>query len=166
MKKLKFGKLIDNNISERALSIIRKLNADSLITLQQIAKLRNINSNMSKSNIILALLRSEPIINEKKYLNVNNNEMHNKINDVRLQLFRVSSYINKKVLNNIRKRLYDIKNITKIDRLLKNRLLKELNSTSRNLKFVDQLMISDYIMEISTILSIFSVILMIIICQY
>ena len=166
MKKLKFGKLIDNNISERALSIIRKLNADSLITLQQIAKLRNINSNMSKSNIILALLRSEPIINEKKYLNVNNNEMHNKINDVRLQLFRVSSYINKKVLNNIRKRLYDIKNITKIDRLLKNRLLKELNSTSRNLKFVDQLMISDYIMQISTILSIFSVILMIIICQY
>ena len=121
---------------------------------------------MSKSNIILALLRSEPIINEKKYLNVNNNEMHNKINDVRLQLFRVSSYINKKVLNNIRKRLYDIKNITKIDRLLKNRLLKELNSTSRNLKFVDQLMISDYIMQISTILSIFSVILMIIICQY
>ena len=166
MKKLKFGKLIDNNISERALSIIRKLNADSLITLQQIAKLRNINSNMSKSNIILALLRSEPIINEKKYLNVNNNEMHNKINDVRLQLFRVSSYINTKVLNNIRKRLYDIKNITKIDRLLKNRLLKELNSTSRNLKFVDQLMISDYIMQISTILSIFSVILMIIICQY
>ena len=166
MKKLKFGKLIDNNISERALSIIRKLNADSLITLQQIAKLRNINSNMSKSNIILALLRSEPIINEKKYLNVNNNEMRNKINDVRLQLFRVSSYINKKVLNNIRKRLYDIKNITKIDRLLKNRLLKELNSTSRNLKFVDQLMISDYIMQISTILSIFLVILMIIICQY
>ena len=166
MKKLKFGKLIDNNISERALSIIRKLNADSLITLQQIAKLRNINSNMSKSNIILALLRSEPIINEKKYLNINNNEMHNKINDVRLQLFRVYSYINKKVLNNIRKRLYDIKNITKIDRLLKNRLLKELNSTSRNLKFVDQLMISDYIMQISTILSIFSVILMIIICQY
>ena len=153
-------------MSERALSIIRKLNADSLITLQQIAKLRNINSNMSKSNIILALLRSEPIINEKKYLNVNNNEMHNKINDVRLQLFRVSSYINTKVLNNIRKRLYDIKNITKIDRLLKNRLLKELNSTSRNLKFVDQLMISDYIMQISTILSIFSVILMIIICQY
>ena len=166
MKKLKFGKLIDNNISERALSIIRKLNADSLITLQQIAKLRNINSNMSKSNRILALLRSEPVINEKKYLNVNNNEMHNKINDVRLQLFRVSSYINTKVLNNIRKRLYDIKNITKIDRLLKNRLLKELNSTSRNLKFVDQLMISDYIMQISTILSIFSVILMIIICQY
>ena len=166
MKKLKFGKLIDNNISERALSIIRKLNADSLITLQQIAKLRNINSNMSKSNIILALLRSEPVINEKKYLNVNNNEMHNKINDVRLQLFRVSSYINTKVLNNIRKRLYDIKNITKIDRLLKNRLLKELNSTSRNVKFVDQLMISDYIMQISTILSIFSVILMIIICQY
>ena len=31
---------------------------------------------MSKSNIILALLRSEPVINEKKYLNVNNNEIH------------------------------------------------------------------------------------------
>ena len=77
-------------------------------------------------------------------MNVNNNEIHNKINDVRLQLFRVSSYINKKVLNNIRKRLYDIKNITKIDRTLKNRLFKELNSISRNLKFVEELMISDY----------------------
>ena len=77
-------------------------------------------------------------------MNVNNNEIHNKINDVRLQLFRVSSYINKKVLNNIRKRLYDIKNVTKIDRTLKNRLFKELNSIPRNLKFVEKLMISDY----------------------
>ena len=144
LKKLKLGKLIDNSISERHLSIIRKLNAYPLITLQQIAKLRNINSNMSKANIVLALLRSEPIINEKKYSNVKNNEIHIKINDVRLQLFRVSSYINKKVLNNIRKRLYDIKNITKIDRPLKNRLLKELNSISTNLKFVEKLMISDY----------------------
>ena len=144
LKKLKLGKLIDNSISERHLSIIRKLNAYPLITLQQIAKLRNISSNMSKAYIILALLRSEPIINEKKYLNVNNNEIHNKINDVRLQLFRVSSYINKKVLNNIRKRLYDIKNVTKIDRTLKNRLFKELNSIPRNLKFVEKLMISDY----------------------
>ena len=54
LKKLKLGKLIDNSISERHLSIIRKLNAYPLITLQQIAKLRNINSNMSKANIILA----------------------------------------------------------------------------------------------------------------
>ena len=77
-------------------------------------------------------------------MNVNNNEIHNKINDVRLQLFRVSSYINKKVLNNIRKRLYDIKNVTKIDRTLKNRLFKELNSIPRNLTFVEKLMISDY----------------------
>ena len=43
LKKLKLGKLIDNSISERHLSIIRKLNAYLLITLQQIEKLGNIN---------------------------------------------------------------------------------------------------------------------------
>ena len=59
------SKLIDISISERHLSITRKLNAYPLKTLQQIAKLRNISSNLSKADIILDLLRSEPIINEK-----------------------------------------------------------------------------------------------------
>ena len=45
---------------------IRRLNACPIKNLQQIAKLRNINNNMSKSDIIYALIHSEPIINEKK----------------------------------------------------------------------------------------------------
>ena len=99
---------------------------------------------MSKSSIILALLRSEPVINENKYIIGNVNEIHSKINGIRLQLFQVSPYINKKEHSKIRKRLHDIKKITKINRSLKNKLLKELNSISIDLKFIYKNMISDY----------------------
>ena len=118
-KKLKLSKLINNNISERDLVNIRELNVLPIKTLQQIAKLRNINSSMSKSSIILSLLRSEPVINERKYIIHNVNVRHCKINDIRLQLFQVSPYIDKKGHSKIRKILYDIKKITKINRSLK-----------------------------------------------
>ena len=97
---------------------------------------------MSKGDIIYALIRSEPIINEKKYIINSNNEIHSKINDIRMQLFAVS-HMNKKEHSNIRKRLYDIQKITKIDRSLKNKLLKELNSISSDLKFIQKNMMSD-----------------------
>ena len=116
LKKLKLSKLINNNISERDLVNIRELHVLPIKTLRQIAKLRNINSRMSKSSIILALLRSEPVIKERKYIIDNDNEIHSKINDIRLHLFQVSSYINKKEHSKIRKRLHDIKKITKINR--------------------------------------------------
>ena len=119
LKKLKLSKLINNNISERDLVNIRELNVLPIKTLQQIAKLRNINSSMSKSSIILSLLRSEPVINERKYIIDNVNVIHCKINDIRLQLFQVSPYIDKKGHSKIRKILYDIKKITKINRSLK-----------------------------------------------
>ena len=122
---------------------IRELNVLPIKTLRQIAKLRNINSSMSKSSIILALLRSEPVINERKYIINNVNEIHSKINDIRLQLFQVSPYMDKKEHSKIRKRLHDIKKITKINRSLKNKLLKELNSISIDLKFIYKNMISD-----------------------
>ena len=38
-------------------------------TLRKIAKLRNIDSNMSKGDTIYSLIRSEPVINEKKVHN-------------------------------------------------------------------------------------------------
>ena len=118
-KKLKLSKLINNNISERDLVNNRELNVLPIKTLQEIAKLRNINSSMSKSSITLPLLRSEPVINERKYIIDNVNVIHSKINDIRLQLFQVSPYIDKKGHSKIRKRLYDIKKITKINRSLK-----------------------------------------------
>ena len=61
-----------------------------------------------------------------------------------MQLFDVSQFLNKKALYDIRKRLYDIEKITKIDRSEKNKLLKELNSISSDLKFQRKKMISDY----------------------
>ena len=67
-KKLKLSKLINNNISARDLVNIRELNVLPIKTLRQIAKLRHINSSMSKSSIILALLCSVPVINERKYI--------------------------------------------------------------------------------------------------
>ena len=63
------SKLINTNISERDLVNIRALNVLPIKTLWQISKLRNINSAMSKSSIIMALLRSEPVINEKNIYN-------------------------------------------------------------------------------------------------
>ena len=108
------SKLINNNISERDLVYIRELNALPIKTLQQIAKLRNINNSMSKSSIILALLRSEPAINERKYIINNVNEIHSKIYDIRLQLFQVSPYIDKKEHSKIKKRLHDIKKLQKL----------------------------------------------------
>ena len=87
--------------------------------MPKIAKLRNINTNLSKSDIIYALIRSEAVINEEKYIIDSNNEIHSKINDIRVQLFNLIPYMNKKGQVKIRKRLYDIKKTTKIDRKTK-----------------------------------------------
>ena len=81
---------------------------------------------------------------KKKYIIDSNNEIHSKFNDIRMQLFSVSPYISKKERVNIRKRLYDMQKKTKIDRSLENKMLKELNSISSDLKFVQKNMISDY----------------------
>ena len=55
-----------------------------------------------------------------------------------MQLFNVSLYLNKNDRNDIRKRLYSIGNTQKIDKKLKNKLLKELDSISSDLKFVQK----------------------------
>ena len=116
--------------------------------MHQIAKLRNINSNISKKDTIYALIRSEPVINEEKYLSYLNNDSNkdivNKINEISMQLFEVSPYMHKKALKDIKKRLHAIKKLTKITRSEKNKLLKELNSISVDLKFERKKMISDY----------------------
>ena len=144
LKKLKLGKLVNNNISERDLVNIKELNAYPIKTLQQIVKLRNINSYMSKKDTIYALIHSEPVINEKKYITDSVSEIPREINKIKLQLFNVSPYMNKKEQRKMKKRLYDIGKMTKINRSLKNKLLKELNSISSDLKFVQKNMISDY----------------------
>ena len=123
---------------------IRQLVALPVITLRQIAKLRNISTNFSKSDTIYALIRSDPIINEQKYIFDSNIEIRNKVNSVRMQLLDVSPYLNKTERSDIRKRLYSIGKIEKIERKLKNKLLKELDSVSIDLKLVQKRMISDF----------------------
>ena len=70
---------------------------------------------MSKSSTIDELIRSEPVINDKKYITDSVNEIHSKINDIRVQLFNVSPYVKKKEQSETRRRLYDIQKTTKID---------------------------------------------------
>ena len=149
LKKLKFNELINkNDITESDIANIKKFNAYSLKTLQLIAKSRNISANMSKKDIIYMVIRSEPANNEEKYISYlnkdTNNNIHNEISKIRMQLFEVSPYLNKKVLYDIRKRQYDIEKLNKINRSDKNKLLKELNSILTDLKFKRKNMISDY----------------------
>ena len=144
LKKLRLAKLANHNISKSDLVNIKGFNALPIKHLRQIAKLRNISTNLSKSDIIYALIRSKRIINEEKYIFDNVNEILSKTNDVRLLLSTVSPYINKKKRDSIRKRLDEIENTRNINRKLKNRLLKELESMSIYLKFIQKRMISVY----------------------
>ena len=144
LKKLRLAKLANNNVSERDMVNIKQLAALTVKTLREIAKLRNISTNLSKNDTIYALIRSDPIINEQKYIFDSNNEIRDKINKIRMQLFDVSPYLNKKDRNDIRKRLYSIGKIQKVDRKSKNKLIKELNSMTTNLKFMQRRMISDH----------------------
>ena len=90
---------------------------------------------MPKKDILYALIHSEPVINEEKYIsywnNDSNKDIYNKINEISMQLFEVSPYMNKKALKDIKKRLHAIKRLTKITRSEKNNILKELNSISK-----------------------------------
>ena len=115
LKKLKLHKLANiDNISERDLVNIKKYNTYPVKILRQMAKLRNIDSNMSKTNTIYTLIRSKPVINEEKYLSYlnddNNNDIDNKINEINMQLFEVSSYMNKKDYKDIKKDYMLLKN--------------------------------------------------------
>ena len=113
--KLKLHKLANiDNISERDLVNIKKYNTYPVKILRQMAKLRNIDSNMSKTNTIYTLIRSKPVINEEKYLSYlnddSNDDIDNKINEINMQLFEVSSYMNKKDYKDIKKDYMLLKN--------------------------------------------------------
>ena len=117
---------------------IRKLVALPVKNLRQIAKLRNISQNLSKKDIIYALICSELIINEQKYIIDSNN-----VNKIRLQVFDISSYINKTRRGDIRKILYDIGKMQKVDEKLKKKLLDKLDSISVEWKVVQKRVVSD-----------------------
>ena len=101
-KKLRFNELADrNNITQADLEKIKQLNNLDLKTLQKIAQQRNINTTgLKKKNLIYSLIRSEKSHEENNYLEYitkdTNNEIHNKINEQRLQLVNVTSHLKKK----------------------------------------------------------------------
>ena len=94
------------------------------------------------------LIKSEKSHKENNYLEYitkdTNNEIHNKLNEIRKELVNVTSYLEKEKLQNIRKRLYEIEKKTQITRTERTRLLNELTEISNNLKFERKNMISDY----------------------
>ena len=94
------------------------------------------------------LIKSEKSHKENNYLEYitkdTNNEIHNKINDIRKKLVNVTSYLEKEKLQKIRKILHEIEKKTQISRTEKTRLLNELTEISADLKFERKKMISDY----------------------
>lgn len=144
LRKLRLSRLANNNITEQNLINIKKYAELPIKTLRQIAKLRNINRDVSKSDIIYALIRSEPIVDEQKYLFNGDNVLVNKMNEVRLMLIKVSGYIDKEKAKAIKKKLYDVQNMQRIDRKTKNKLLKELEGIFIDLKFIENHMVSDF----------------------
>ena len=98
---------------------------------------------MPKSEVLSALIRSEPVVSEEKYFIEGNDEIINTVSEARLLLLKTSSYLPKNKRSKIRKRLYEIENTKKIERKLKSALLKELNSVISDLKYKEKHMESD-----------------------
>ena len=126
--KLRFNELAGrNNISQDDLNKIKDLNNLNIKTLQKTAQQRNINTTeLKKKGLIHTSIRSEISHKENNYLEYTNkdinNEILNKINDIRIQLVNVSLYLKKEQLVKIRKRLYEIEKKIKINRSEKNKI--------------------------------------------
>ena len=144
LSELRLGKLINKNISESDLVKLERLATLPVKTLKSIAELRNINTNLPKSEMLYALIRSEPIVGEEKYFIEGNDEIINKVSEARLLLLKTSSYLAKNKRSNIKKRLDEIGNIKKVVSKLKRAMLKELNSIISDLKYKQKHMKSDY----------------------
>ena len=71
--------LADKNISQSDLADIKILAVLPVKSLREIANLTNINTNLCKSDIIYALIRSGPIINEQRYLFDSDDEIKDKV---------------------------------------------------------------------------------------
>ena len=150
LNKLRFYDLASrNNITQAELERIKQLNNLNIKTLQKIAQQHNINTTgLNKKTLIYTLIRSEVSHKENQYLkylnNNSDNEIFNKINDIRIQFVVVSSYLKKHELNQIRKRLHEIEQKTNVKRSEKTKLLNELTEMSTTLKCSKKNMISDY----------------------
>ena len=97
-------------INQDDLVKIKQYNALNLNILQKIAHQRNKNTTgLKKKNLIYTLIRSGKSHKEDnyiKYLNKNtNNEIHNEINKLRLQLLNISPYLKKRIFKPNQKKI-------------------------------------------------------------
>ena len=66
LSELELGKLTNKNISEQDLVKLERLATLPDKTLKSIAELRTISTNLPKSEVLYALIRSEPVVSEEK----------------------------------------------------------------------------------------------------
>ena len=95
LRELRLSSLTTKNISESDLVKLERLATLPVKTLRDMASLSNINTNLSKSDIIYALIRSELVVDEEKYFIEGNNEIINKVSEARLLLLKTTSYLPK-----------------------------------------------------------------------
>ena len=85
------------------------------------------------------LIRSEEIHTKNNYSEYitkdTTNKINDKINDIRNKLVKVTPYLEKEGLKQIRKRLHEIEKKKQIARTERTRLLNELSEISTDLKF-------------------------------
>ena len=109
--KLRFNELASrNHVSQADLNKFKDLNNLNIKTLQKIAQQHNVNTTgRKKKNLIYTLIRSEKSHKENNYFEyINkdiNNEIHNKINEIRIQLVNVSSYLKKTRIKSNKKKI-------------------------------------------------------------
>ena len=103
------GLFLNNNYTT-----FRNLAKFKVKTLRQIADLRNIDAtDLSKQDIIISLLKSQPNIKESQYLSLLNekrsNEIDNKINEIKIMLIEYDNKLTNREITKFKKDLYDIK---------------------------------------------------------
>ena len=99
------------NIFKKDLNKIKKMQGKSIDELKAIARLRRINNlkNLTKEDLILALLKSESnALENNNNNNDNDNNNNDKISYIRMVLRRLGNTITNKDRKNIKKELYEI----------------------------------------------------------
>ena len=128
-------------VTKNDLREVTRLNNKSLDDLQKVAKLRRIKNidDMSKEDLIYTLLRPEKNIledNYMKYINNNtDNELHARINNVRVMASKLGNILTKEERNFIRKELYKLQNKKRFTKTQRERAyvyLIELVNTLNN----------------------------------
>ena len=109
-------------ITNKDIEVINRLSKLSRNTLTKLVQLRNINvtklqgdnviRRLKKSDFIYILLKSKEDSKQKKYLELLNNEsdndIHNKINKIRIEILELDKRLSKKDKKEYVRELYDI----------------------------------------------------------